>query len=41
MALAHGHISNTKNALAYYDTIGVTEEMIINKVHKEMLFLLL
>ncbi len=41
MALGHCHISYMKNALAYYDTIGVTEEMIIEKVHKKchLLFL--
>jgi hypothetical protein len=38
MALGHCHISYMKNALAYYDTTVVLEEMIIEKVHKEMLF---
>jgi hypothetical protein len=36
MALDQGQISYLKNALAYYDTIGVTENILIEKVHKEM-----
>jgi hypothetical protein len=36
MALGHCHISYTKNDLAYYDTTGVLEDMIIEKVNKEM-----
>jgi hypothetical protein len=38
MALGHGRISNTRNDLAYYDTTGFLEDMIIENVHKKMLF---
>ncbi len=41
MALGHGRISNTRNDLAYYDTTGFLEDMIIEKVHKEMSFTVL
>jgi hypothetical protein len=41
MALGHCHISYMKNALAYYDTTVIIEEMITEKVHKEMSFTVL